>query len=114
MKGQRQKLLTQGIGHTEFKKEPWLFQTEIEIPVEWEINTLGPSTEYVGSGSTPKGGSRIYKESGIPIIRSQNVQFEGLTFKNMAYITQEIHDTMSRTKLQDVLLYCPLLLLPPL
>ena len=31
-----QKLLTRGISHTKFKKVPWLFGKEIEIPEEWE------------------------------------------------------------------------------
>ena len=30
--GLMQKLLTRGIGHTKFKKAPWLFGKEIEIP----------------------------------------------------------------------------------
>ena len=35
-----QKLLTRGIGHVTFKKVPWLFGKEIEIPEEWEIKQL--------------------------------------------------------------------------
>ena len=30
--GLMQKLLTRGIGHTKFKKVPWLFRKDIEIP----------------------------------------------------------------------------------
>jgi type I restriction enzyme, S subunit len=36
-KGLLQKLLTQGIGHTKFKKVPWFFGKEIEIPEEWNV-----------------------------------------------------------------------------
>jgi len=35
--GLMQKLLTRGIGHVTFKKVPWLFGKEIEIPEEWEV-----------------------------------------------------------------------------
>jgi type I restriction enzyme, S subunit len=38
--GLMQKLLTRGIGHTKFKKVPWLFGKEIEIPEEWKIVEL--------------------------------------------------------------------------
>ena len=38
--GLMQKLLTRGIGHVKFKKVPWLFGKEIEIPEEWKITTL--------------------------------------------------------------------------
>ena len=100
-KGMMQKLLTRGIGHTKFKKVKWYFGKEVEIPEEWELNILAEYTTKIGSGITPRGGSKVYKQSGIPLIRSQNVQFDGITFKDIAYITQEIHDKMSRTKLQD-------------
>ena len=35
-----QKLLIRGIGHTKFKKVPWVFGKEIEIPEEWKIKSL--------------------------------------------------------------------------
>ena len=38
--GLMQKLLTRGIGHVTFKKVPWLFGKEIEIPEEWEVKRL--------------------------------------------------------------------------
>ena len=38
--GLMQQLLTKGIGHKKFKKVPWLFGKEIEIPEEWDIKKL--------------------------------------------------------------------------
>jgi type I restriction enzyme, S subunit len=35
--GLMQKLLTRGIGHTKFKKVPWHFNSELQIPEEWEL-----------------------------------------------------------------------------
>ena len=35
-----QELFTRGIGHTKFKKVPWLFGKEIEIPEEWGSSKL--------------------------------------------------------------------------
>ena len=40
MVSRRESLLTQGIGHTKFKKVPWLFEKKIKIPEAWEIKKL--------------------------------------------------------------------------
>jgi len=45
--GLMQKLLTKGIGHTEFKKVNWLFGKEIEIPVNWDLILLGSICEFI-------------------------------------------------------------------
>lgn len=94
-------LLTKGIGHKKFKK------TLLgDIPEEWEVEKIGNLTRHVGSGVTPRGGSNVYKESGIPFVRSQNVHFDGLHTEELAYITPTIHKSMSRSRVhnEDVLL----------
>ena len=48
-----QKLLTKGIGHTKFKKVPWLFGKEIEIPQEWKSIILQNISEHITKGTTP-------------------------------------------------------------
>jgi type I restriction enzyme S subunit len=60
----------------------------------------------VGSGVTPKGGSSVYQKSGVKLIRSQNVHFSGLSLDDVAYISPEIHESMSGSKVLegDVLL----------
>lgn len=56
-KGMMKKLLTEGIGHTEFK------ETEIgRIPKEWEVKTLGVICTII-AGQSPS--SETYNESGI-------------------------------------------------
>jgi len=104
--GLMQQLLTEGIGHKKFKKVNLGFGKTIEFPEEWKIEKLKENTSKIGSGITPFGGSEVYQKDGIPFIRSQNVHFDGLHLDNVAYITQEIHDKMSGTKLKsmDVLL----------
>lgn len=59
-----------------------------------------------GSGVTPRGGAQVYKDSGIPLLRSQNVHFEGLRLDDVAFISDEIHAEMSGTHVKpgDVLL----------
>lgn len=62
------------------------------IPESWEWVRLGSLVTKLGSGSTPKGGKQVYKESGIPFIRSQNVYNDGLRLDSVAFIDKEIND----------------------
>ena len=49
-------------------------QTDIGlIPVDWDFDRLVNLTIKIGSGITPKGGSKIYKNYGRPFVRSQNI-----------------------------------------
>lgn len=61
-KGLMQRLLTKGIGHTEFKI------TEIgKIPVQWKVKKLGEIGEVV-MGQSPVGDSYNDKEIGTPLL----------------------------------------------
>jgi type I restriction enzyme S subunit len=59
-----------------------------------------------GSGMTPRGGAQVYKVTGVPLLRSQNVHFDGLRLDDVAFISDEVHADMSGTQVQpgDVLL----------
>jgi len=76
------------------------------VPENWGVSKLGFYTTKIGSGSTPKGGSEIYEETGIPFIRSQNVHFSGLNLENISFINENIHKSMLGSKVVkgDVLL----------
>ncbi|SEH04490.1 restriction endonuclease subunit S [Candidatus Venteria ishoeyi] len=69
-------------------------------------NRVGMYTSKVGSGVTPKGGSKVYQESGVQFIRSQNVLLGSFDMSDVAYISEEIHEKMSSSKVlnNDVLL----------
>ncbi len=99
--GMMQELLTKGIGHTEFKDSP-----VGRIPAGWEVRKIDDFSKKVGSGVTPRGGSESYVEVGIPLIRSQNVHFDGLRLDDVSYITELQHQKMSGSQLKpgDVLL----------
>lgn len=99
--GMMQELLTNGIGHTEFKDS-----SVGRIPAEWEVVRVNELVSKVGSGVTPKGGSKAYVSTGIPLIRSQNVHSDGLRLDNVSFITDEQHKKMKGSQLQpnDVLL----------
>ncbi|MDD2758722.1 MAG: restriction endonuclease subunit S [Methylomonas sp.] len=76
------------------------------IPREWIVKRIGDISLKVGSGITPKGGSTIYLESGIPLLRSQNIHFSGLKIDDVVFISEETHQEMkgSQVKTNDVLL----------
>ena len=76
-----------------------------EIPKHWVMSKIKWVTEKIGSGVTPKGGSDVYSEEGIPFLRSQNIHFNGLHLSDVVYISKEIDDSMSgsRVQLNDIL-----------
>lgn len=76
------------------------------LPQGWEFVRLGNITNKIGSGSTPRGGSAAYVDSGIPFLRSQNVWNYGLEMDDVAYISAETHEKMSNTMVEtnDILL----------
>ena len=77
-----------------------------EIPIHWETSKLGFYTTKIGSGSTPRGGSEVYVDSGIPFIRSQNVHFDGLRIDGISFIKDEVHHSMKGSTVvkNDILL----------
>lgn len=74
----------------------WLGQ----IPVHWEVKRIKDKIKRIGSGVTPKGGSEVYVESGIPFLRSQNVHNEGLRLDNVSFISNEINDEMQSSQIR--------------
>jgi type I restriction enzyme S subunit len=80
----------------------WLGQ----IPEHWKKTKLKTVLLKIGSGVTPKGGAEVYQTSGIPLLRSQNIHFDGLRLDDVAYVTEDTHRSMnsSRVVSGDVLL----------
>jgi type I restriction enzyme S subunit len=77
-----------------------------EVPEHWEVKKIKHITTKIGSGVTPTGGGTAYLESGIPLLRSQNVLFGKIELEGVAFISQKTHDSMnnSQVKKGDVLL----------
>jgi len=73
---------------------------------EWVTSNLGDKALKVGSGITPTGGSRVYRESGRPFIRSRNVGWGELLLDDIVFIDDETHNAFSSTEIEigDVLL----------
>ncbi|WP_083918185.1 restriction endonuclease subunit S [Methylosarcina fibrata] len=111
--GLLQDLMKRGIDETgqirpHWEDRPDLYKkTELGyLPIAWEVKTIDSLANYVGSGVTPRGGSEVYKNSGILFIRSQNVTFDGLKLADVAYIDQSTHEAMQSSEIMahDVLL----------
>ena len=65
-KGLMQKLLTKGIGHSEFKK------TEVgEIPIEWEVKKLEDISTVI-MGQSPRSESYNEEKNGIPFFQGNS------------------------------------------
>jgi type I restriction enzyme, S subunit len=72
----------------------------------WKSIKIEDIATKVGSGSTPRGGSDSYKESGTPLIRSMNIHFDGIHYEGLAYIDDEQADSLKNVEVftDDVLL----------
>ena len=72
-----------------------------DIPKHWNLSKAKWVTEKIGSGVTPKGGGEVYSEEGIPFLRSQNIHFDGLHLKEVVYISEEIDNSMSGSRIRQ-------------
>lgn len=58
------------------------------LPKGWVEARLGEVTTKIGSGATPTGGEQSYEASGIPLIRSLNVHFDGVRAEGLAFLNE--------------------------
>jgi type I restriction enzyme S subunit len=73
---------------------------------KWEDVVIGETAEKVGSGITPTGGIRVYKATGRPFLRSQNVGWGTLLLDDVVFIDDSTHQSFVATEIEvgDVLL----------
>ena len=64
-------------------------QVLYKLPDGWEWHKLKELTKKIGSGATPKGGDKVYKQSGISLIRSLNVHDCLFKEDKLAFIDNE-------------------------
>lgn len=67
---------------------------------------LGDICEKIGSGATPRGGSEVYIEKGVALIRSQNIYNDGFRKGGLAFIDNNHADELSNVIVEsgDILL----------
>ncbi|MBN7818482.1 restriction endonuclease subunit S [Bowmanella yangjiangensis] len=98
----KQKLIPKQTAFSNVPEEEYPFP----LPKGWAFVRLGEIANKIGSGSTPRGGRKVYVNKGIPFLRSQNIWNNGLRLDDVAYIPAEVHERMSGTAVaaNDVLL----------
>ncbi len=74
--------------------------------MSWQELELADLCLKIGSGSTPRGGSKSYKQSGITLIRSMNVHMGFFKRQNLAFIDADQAERLDHVALEadDVLL----------
>jgi type I restriction enzyme, S subunit len=72
-------------------------EAPFDLPIGWSWSRIGEICSKTGSGSTPSGGKEVYKTSGVPFLRSQNVYDDGLRLSDVAYIDATTHERMRGT-----------------
>ncbi|MCK9620264.1 MAG: restriction endonuclease subunit S [Methylobacter sp.] len=72
-----------------------------DIPMHWEIWKLKHVVFKIGSGITPRGGAESYQTEGVPLLRSQNIHFDGLRMDDIVFIDDETHESMTNSKVSN-------------
>ncbi len=88
-KGLLQKLLSEGIGHSEFKETGLSIVYPMrQIPKAWSLETLSSITTKITDGAhfTP-----TYVESGIPFLRVTDLKSKDLLASKIKYIPEDEH-----------------------
>lgn len=93
-KGMMKKLLTEGIGHTEFK------ETEIgKIPKEWEVRQLQSIADVKGGKRLPKGVELQDENSGFPYIRVADMFQGGVKLSDIKYVPSDAEPAIKNYKI---------------
>lgn len=76
------------------------------MPENWKTYKLSEITSKIGSGATPRGGKGAYKDSGISLIRSQNVLDFTFSTDGLAFIDEKQAAKLKNVEVEskDVLL----------
>jgi len=72
----------------------------------WGQRKLGEITTKIGSGKTPRGGSSVYLQEGVPLLRSQNIANDMVDLTDVVFISESMDNEMANSRVQigDVLL----------
>lgn len=76
------------------------------MPENWKTYKLSELTTKIGSGATPRGGKEAYLDSGISLIRSQNVLDFSFSTDGLAFIDDNQAKALNNVQIEsrDVLL----------
>lgn len=92
-----QELLTNGIGHAEFKDS-----SVGRIPADWKRVKLGAVSTLITKGSTPTTSGHAYVNSGVRFFRSINASEDGtLRLNDIRFISEEASRAIRRSSLEQ-------------
>ncbi|MCJ0871146.1 restriction endonuclease subunit S [Streptomyces sp. AP-93] len=67
----------------------------------WDVTTIGRASLVVTKGTTPTSIGRTFTQSGIPFVKVESIQTDGLVdLRKTAFIDEETHRALSRSALQ--------------
>ena len=77
-----------------------------KVQTQRTTTTLKAICSKIGSGATPKGGEKSYKETGVPLVRSLNVYDREFRYGKIAYLDEDQAASLANVTLKqgDVLL----------
>ena len=78
-----------------------MFGEPLTNSMEWEVKLLKDLSVKIHSGATPKGGSKVYVEKGIVLLRSQNVLKNKIKLDDAVYIDKDTHYRMRKSSLKN-------------
>lgn len=83
-----------------------MFGDPVANPMNWPVKRLKDMSTLITNGTTPKGGSENYVESGYMFLRSQNVWRNRIELDDVAYIDESTHSRMKKSSLRykDILI----------
>lgn len=85
-KGLMQRLLTKGIGHTEYKDSPLG-----KIPKSWEVVKIEEIADVKGGKRLPKGESLLEEKTSHAYIRVADMFMGGVSLKKIHYVPENVH-----------------------
>ncbi|MUH34804.1 restriction endonuclease subunit S [Zobellia amurskyensis] len=95
-KGLMQRLLTKGIGHTEFKDSPLG-----KIPKSWEVMSGEEISTLITKGASPKWQGYDYQDDGLLFVTSENVRDGLLDISNPKFLPIEFNEKVKKSKLKN-------------
>ena len=83
-----------------------MFGDPVTNPKGWEVKKLSEISTKILNGTTPKGGSEVYVDSGVQFLRSQNVWKNHIIYDDLVYLDDKTHKSMAKSSLKhkDILM----------
>lgn len=83
-----------------------MFGDPVMNPKKWEVKKLSEISTKILNGTTPKGGSEVYVETGVQFLRSQNVWKNHIIYDDLVFLDEKTHKSMSKSSLKhkDILM----------